>query len=147
MGRESGAAIRTSHWEMLHAVFGVWCSSASFSIRGGKLCPRTTALAVVICFTRCQFWTSKSSGIASSGTSRSILAGHPRRVRLLAPQEELADAWSGHGRACGAPGSAASINSTPRSSSRGRGDQLPSGAQPFFSIRFDRHLAGKRESI
>ena len=64
-GVESHAAFRTTHREMLRAVFdGV---QRLFSIRGGKGCPRTIALAVVMCFTRLQFWTSKSSGIASSG--------------------------------------------------------------------------------
>ena len=47
-----------------------------FRSEGGKGCSRTIALAVVVCFTRWQFWTSESSGIASSETSRSILAGH-----------------------------------------------------------------------
>ena len=53
-------------------------------------------------------------------------------ARFLAPQER-ADAPAGHGRACNATGSAPS--STPCSSlPRGRGDQLPSGAQLFFAV-------------
>ena len=35
------------------------------------------------CFTRWQFWASKISGIASSGTSRSILAGHQQPLHQL----------------------------------------------------------------
>ena len=62
-------------------------------------------------------------------------------ARFLAPQER-ADACSGHGRACGATGSSTSCSSLPR----GRGDQLPSGAQLFFAVCFDWHLAGKHAS-
>ena len=65
-------------------------------------------------------------------------------ARFLAPQER-ADACSGHGRACGATGSAPFR--TPCSSlPQGRDDQLPSGAQLFFAVCFDWHLAGKHAS-
>ena len=66
-------------------------------------------------------------------------------AKFLAPQER-ADACSGHGRACGATGCAPFR--TPCSSlPRGRGDQLPSGAQLFFAVCFDWHLAGKLASL
>ena len=60
-------------------------------------------------------------------------------AKVLAPQER-ADACSGHGRACGATGSGPSSTPCPFLL-RGRSDQLPSGAQLFFAVVFDWHLA------
>ena len=60
--------------------------------------------------------------------------------------QERVDACSGHGRACGATGSAPSSTRCP-SLPWGRSDQLPSRAQLFFALVFDWHLAGKHESV
>ena len=60
--------------------------------------------------------------------------------------QERADGCSGHGRACGATGSAPSSTRCP-SLPRGRSDQLVSRAQLFFALVFDWHLAGKHGSV
>ena len=68
-------------------------------------------------------------------------------MRLLAARflvsQERADACSGHGRACGAATGSTPFCTPCSSLTRGRGDELPSGAQLFFAVCFDWHLAGK----
>ena len=88
MDVESDAAILITHWEMLRGVYGgglspimgkysralnpierisIFSLSRSEEEKKGWL--QDNLLAVLMCFRRRQFRTSKSSGIASSGTS------------------------------------------------------------------------------